>query len=157
MTDSELRKLKRSELLEILLDQAREIEDLTTENRQLKKQLEDRRIRIANAGTMAEAAFALNGVFEAADAAVRQYLDNIREKAGAPEIALETPRTQPPDTNREVEEMQPADTDNEAEETQPPDTDIVTEETQPSDTENEKLTSGEGLTSGEELNIQDLG
>ena len=78
MTDAQLRKLKRRELLEILLEQAKEIEQLEKENSSLRHQLEDRQIHVQRAGTMAEAAFALNGVFEAADAAVSQYIENIR-------------------------------------------------------------------------------
>jgi chromosome segregation ATPase len=59
----------------------------------LKSELErhrtDRRIRLREAGSIAEAALKLNGVFEAAQAAANQYLENIermyggRKKAGS--------------------------------------------------------------------------
>ncbi len=81
MTERELRRLSRAELLELLLAQ-------TEENEQLKKRLQaaeaalsDRKIIMERAGTMAEAALQLNGVFEAADRAARQYLENIRRAA----------------------------------------------------------------------------
>ena len=45
---------------------------------QAQAQLEDRRISEMQAGSIAEAALALNGVFEAAQAASQQYLDNIK-------------------------------------------------------------------------------
>ncbi len=116
MTDTELRKLKRSELLEILLEQAKELERLEEENSTLKKQLEDRRIRVQNAGTMAEAAFALNGVFEAADAAVRQYMENIRaaaEEREEPDEVQEPNEAQEPDEAEEPDEAQEPDEEQE--------------------------------------------
>ena len=81
MTEKELKHLSRAELLEMLLAQAEE-------NRKLKKQLQaaqdalsDRRIAISQAGSLAEAALQLNGVFEAADRAARQYLENVQRLA----------------------------------------------------------------------------
>ncbi len=44
-------------------------------------QLEHKNIEILKAGSLAEAALRLNQVFEAADAAARQYLDNVRRLA----------------------------------------------------------------------------
>lgn len=78
MTELELRKLKRTEFLEMLLEQTREKEQLMEEVDQLKKRLEDREIRIDKAGSIAQAAFEMNGVLEAAQAAAQQYLDNIK-------------------------------------------------------------------------------
>lgn len=80
MTKKELSRLSRQELLEVLLAQAEE-------NRKLKKQLQEardaltnRKIEVERAGTMAEAALRLNGVFEAADQAAQQYLENIIQR-----------------------------------------------------------------------------
>ncbi len=78
MTEKEIQKLKRTDLLEILVEQGKEIERLQKETENLRKQLNDRTICIDKAGTIAEAAFQLNGVFEAAHAASMQYLENIR-------------------------------------------------------------------------------
>ena len=81
----ELRKLKRKDLLEILLDQSRKNEDqrllLTVQKEKilvLEQKLNERRIDIAQSGTLAEASLKLNGVFEAAQAAAQQYLDNLK-------------------------------------------------------------------------------
>lgn len=79
MTDKELRRLSRSELLALLLEQVEENERLQQENNDLKNQIEDRIIKIQQAGSIAEAALKLNGVFEAAEAAAKQYLDSLRE------------------------------------------------------------------------------
>lgn len=77
MTDAELRKLKRTDLLEMLLEQSKENEALKEEVEQLKSQLASREIKINEAGTIAQASFELNGVLEAAQAAAQQYLDNL--------------------------------------------------------------------------------
>lgn len=80
----DLRKFKRTELLEILLDQSKEnekqkkqIEELQLQIAELKGQLEDRTIRMNKAGTIAEAAFLLNGVYDTTQAAAQQYLDGL--------------------------------------------------------------------------------
>ena len=81
----ELRRLKRKDLLEILLEQSKENEDqrmlLAVQKQKilhLEERLQDKRIDIVESGTMAEAALKLNGVFEAAQAAAQQYLDNLK-------------------------------------------------------------------------------
>jgi len=78
MTDLELRKLNRMELLELLLEARRENEQLREQLKATEELLNSRTIEIENAGSIAEAALALNGVFEAAQKAADQYLDNIR-------------------------------------------------------------------------------
>lgn len=78
MTDKELKRLSRAELLELLLAQVEKNEELERRLKKAQSALEDRRINIEQAGTMAEAALRLNGIFEAADQAARQYLENIR-------------------------------------------------------------------------------
>ncbi len=78
MTNKELQKLKRTDLLEILVEQGKALEKLRAENDALQKKLEDRTICIEKAGTIAEASLQLNGVFEAAHAAATQYLENIQ-------------------------------------------------------------------------------
>lgn len=78
MTDKELRKLTRIELLELLLEQSKEVERLQKELDHTKAALYDKQIMIENAGSIAEAALRLNGVFEAAQAAAEQYLNNLK-------------------------------------------------------------------------------
>ena len=78
MTDRELHRLSRRDLLELLITQEQENRKLRGELARAQAALEDRTITVAQAGTMAEAAMRLNGVFEAADRAAQQYLDNLR-------------------------------------------------------------------------------
>lgn len=88
MTDKELRRLSRAELIEILYALQKQNEQLTEQNQQLSEQLEDRQLRMQKAGSIAEAALQLNGVFEAAQAAADQYRFCAREALSAAEQRL---------------------------------------------------------------------
>ena len=78
MNEKDLKKMSRSELLEILIAQAEENKELKLRLQRAEKLLEERKIALENAGSIAEAALKLNGVFEAAEEAAKQYLDNIK-------------------------------------------------------------------------------
>lgn len=100
MTEQELRSLSRKELLEMMIEQGKELEFVKAEYEKdleflkaeyekeitsLKAELEDarkalqkREIAINEAGSIAVAALQVNGVFEAAQAASQQYIENIR-------------------------------------------------------------------------------
>lgn len=132
---SNIKKLKRTDLLQLLITQGKEAEELqkkleekekqlkaeieereklraeleekekqlqaeleekekalTTElvekEEQIKKEIEekdrllhDKTIAIEKTGSIAEAALLLNGVFQAAEAAAKQYLDNIKQRS----------------------------------------------------------------------------
>lgn len=80
MTDKELKHLSRKELLELLISCEKENGRLRTALQDAKARLNDDTIQKENAGSLAEAALAMNGVYEAADAAARQYLENIRRR-----------------------------------------------------------------------------
>ena len=82
MTDKELKKLSRYELLEMLLEQSKEVQRLKEELEKANALLEERQILIHNAGSIAQAALKLNGVFEAAQKAADQYLENIKQING---------------------------------------------------------------------------
>ena len=81
MTDDELRRLKRGDLLELLVSQEREMDSLNLRLHKAEKALEDRRIQLDEAGSIAQASLQLNGVFEAAQAAADQYLESVREQS----------------------------------------------------------------------------
>ena len=63
---------------EMLIAQTEENSQLKIRLEQAEAQLRDRRIEIDKAGSLAEAALSLNGVFQAAEAAAQQYLENIQ-------------------------------------------------------------------------------
>ncbi len=74
----DLAKLSKKEILKIMLAQGEEIDRLRAEVSDLEQQLADIEISKENAGSLAEAALAVTGVFESADMAAKLYLDNIR-------------------------------------------------------------------------------
>lgn len=78
MTDKELKRLSRAELLELLLIQTRETERLRVKLETAKQQLADREIKIGQSGSLAEAVLVVNGVIESTQMAAEQYLDNMR-------------------------------------------------------------------------------
>lgn len=78
MTDKEVKRLSRSQLIEIIYQLQIREEELTEENRRLEEELCSKRIRMDNAGNIAEAALALNDVFQAAQGAAEQYLSEIQ-------------------------------------------------------------------------------
>lgn len=79
MNDKELRKISRKELLELLLAQAKRIEELETELNKTKEELNSKKIIISESGNLAEASLKLSGIFEVAQQAADEYLYNIQE------------------------------------------------------------------------------
>ena len=71
------KRLKKAELLEMLISISEENEALKSEISELHKKMSEREIRIQKAGSIAEAALAINDVFKSAQAAADQYLNNI--------------------------------------------------------------------------------
>lgn len=90
MKEKDLRRLKRVELLDMLIEQGRlvdaqaeEIKKLKEEREELNRKLEDRRISLEKAGSIAEASLGIAKVFAAAEEAAKIYLENLREKSGS--------------------------------------------------------------------------
>ena len=80
MTEKELLKLKKSELLEIMLAQSKEIDKLRAKLAKVQSQLSDRSSAIKESGSIAEASLKLNKVFEEAQKAADQYVENVKMK-----------------------------------------------------------------------------
>lgn len=80
MEEKRIRKLNKKELLEILLSQARRIEELELELENCNKKLASKKLMIDEVGSIAEACLSLNGIFEAAQASVDQYMSNIYDR-----------------------------------------------------------------------------
>lgn len=78
MSDKGLKSMSRGELLELLIAQMEENENLRKQLKMAEEQLQNRRINIEKAGSIAEASLLLNGVFQSAEEAAKQYLENIR-------------------------------------------------------------------------------
>lgn len=80
MAEKELRKMGRGELVEIIYALQQEENKLQEDNAALQARLADKTIRLEKAGSIAEAALALNQVFEAAQKAADAYLASARQK-----------------------------------------------------------------------------
>ena len=95
MKEKDLRKRKRVELLDMLIEQGRlvdaqaeEIKKLKEEREELNRKLEDRKVSLEKAGSIAEASLKIAKVFVAAEDAAKIYLENLRERSGS-EIPVE--------------------------------------------------------------------
>ena len=81
MTEKELRKLNRYQLLELLMIQTQRAEELQTKLDELEARVSEREIRMATIGSIAEASLQLGGVFESAQRAADLYLEAAQKQA----------------------------------------------------------------------------
>lgn len=87
MTAKELKRMRRSDLLEMLLQLRKENDQLRQELEQAQQELQSRTVIIEQSGSLAEAALKLNGVLEAAQAACDQYTQNVQRRCREQEEA----------------------------------------------------------------------
>ena len=85
MTDRQLRKLNRTDLLKLLLEEKKETEALRKQLQEMQLQLECKQLNLNQSGSLAEAALKLSGIFEAAETACQYYTENIRNLSGRQE------------------------------------------------------------------------
>ena len=85
MSDKELQRLSRTEMLEILLEREQENIALRAQVKELQEKLDDRTLTISKVGSIAQASLVLNGIFEAAEASCTQYIENIRLRSSQQE------------------------------------------------------------------------
>ena len=103
MTDKELRRLSRAELIDLLFELQTQNEALSAQNQALSEQLENRQIEMREAGSIAEAALRVNGVFEAAQAAADQYVLCAKESLAVAERNLAEAKRQADEIVQEAE------------------------------------------------------
>ena len=95
MTQHEMKKLSRKELLQLAAEESAQIRILQEHLEIAENELHKREININEAGSIAEASMKLSNVFEAAQEACRLYTDNIqrlseRQESICAEIEKET-------------------------------------------------------------------
>ena len=78
MTDKEFKRLSRAQLIEIIYQLQLQIDKLNEEKQELESELADKRLRLSNAGNIAEAALEINDCFRSAQNAAEQYLNEIK-------------------------------------------------------------------------------
>lgn len=94
MKDRELRRLRRGELVELIYTYQVREQELVRENAELKEQLASRKLTIQNAGSIAEAALQLSGVFEAAQEAADRYVQSMADAQSKADVILAQARGQ---------------------------------------------------------------
>ena len=78
MTDKEFKRLSRPQLIDIIYQFQLQVEQLTEQNQKLERKLADKRLRLRNAGNIADAALEMNNCFRNAQKAAEQYLNEIK-------------------------------------------------------------------------------
>lgn len=87
MTEKEMRKLNRYQLLEMLIVQTERADKLQLQTEKLRAELDERNLKIESLGSIAEASLVFSGVFEAAQKAADDYLAAAKERADMLEAA----------------------------------------------------------------------
>jgi len=77
MTDKEFKRLSKGELIEIIYQMKVTETQLRAALEEANVKLEDRRLKLENAGSIAEAVVRLNGIFETAQKTADEYLEQI--------------------------------------------------------------------------------
>ena len=77
MISKELKRLSRRELVDIIYQLKKNEQDMQEEIESLKTELQDKRIRISTAGSIADAAMSVTNVFSAAQMTADLYLREI--------------------------------------------------------------------------------
>ena len=83
MTPQELKKLGRTDLVQLILQQEREMDAMQARIVNMERQERERSFRMKKFGSLAEASLQLNGVFEAAQRAANQYLESAARHSAA--------------------------------------------------------------------------
>lgn len=78
MTDKEFKKLSRAQLIDIIYQFQLQMDKLTEQKQELERELADKRLRLHNAGNIAEAALEINNCLRNAQNAAEQYLNEIK-------------------------------------------------------------------------------
>lgn len=78
MTDKEFKRLSRAQLIDIIYQFQLQIDTLTEQKQVLERELADKRLRLSNAGNIAEAALEITDCFLSAQNAAEQYLNEIK-------------------------------------------------------------------------------
>jgi len=81
LTEKELRKLNRYQLLEMLIIQTERANELEKKLEEAQAKLDSREVQMTVMGSIAEASLQLSGVFEAAQNAADTYLEKAKERA----------------------------------------------------------------------------
>ncbi|MBR3126377.1 MAG: hypothetical protein IKF42_13275, partial [Mogibacterium sp.] len=79
-TEPDLSRLRKHELLEIMLAQSKEIDKLRDRVAELEASLANREFEFSRIGSIAEASLAVTNIFKEAEKAAVIYIENIRRR-----------------------------------------------------------------------------
>lgn len=80
--------LSKNEMMMVMHDQEQEIERLKAKVAELQATINNYEIKVEESGTLAEASAQINNLFEAAQATVETYLENMRKREEKSEALL---------------------------------------------------------------------
>lgn len=80
MTEKELKKLNRYQLLEMLIIQTERADELEKKLEEMEAKLDSRDVQMTVMGSIAEASLHLSGVFEAAQNAADIYMNAVKDR-----------------------------------------------------------------------------
>ena len=80
MTEKDMKKLNRYQLLELLVIQSEQVKDMQHQIEEMQKLLDSRDIQMSVVGSIAEASLQLGGVFTAAQKSADIYLAAVQER-----------------------------------------------------------------------------
>lgn len=81
LTEKDLKRLNRYQLLELLIVQSDRAEKLQAKLDEAETQLANKELQISSLGSIAEASLQLKGVFQAAQDAADMYIDAAKQRA----------------------------------------------------------------------------
>ena len=81
MTEKELKKLNRYQLLELLVLQTERADQLQQKVEELEARLETRELNFSRLGSLAEAAVQISGLLEASEQAALLYMNSAKKQA----------------------------------------------------------------------------
>ena len=81
LTEKEFKKLKRYQILELMIMQTEQIEQLEKKIKELEEKSQEQNIHIEELGSIAEASLAVNEIFKSAQSAADMYLEEAKKKA----------------------------------------------------------------------------
>ena len=103
--ENELKKLKREELLKIMLAQGEEIDRLKQRVDELEKELANRELKFTKAGSLAEASLLATDYFKETEKAAALYLENVKRMIDE-EYGVQNAQPEPEDQLQYSEELQ---------------------------------------------------
>lgn len=80
MTEKDMKKLTRYQLLELLIIQSEQVKDLQRQLDEMQKKVDSRDIQMSVVGSIAEASIQLGGVLTAAQKTADIYLEAVKER-----------------------------------------------------------------------------